>query len=94
MSLQEKPVIGVVGLGSMGLGMAQTLAAKGFATLGFDLSAERKVLAEKAGVTPSDTLDLLFEKSNFLVFSCQRHAMLKTSSMRIVICWQVPIAVA
>lgn len=69
MSLQEKPVIGVVGLGSMGLGMAQTLAAKGFATLGFDLSAERKALAEKAGVTPSDTLDLLFEKSNFLVFS-------------------------
>ncbi|ASV88025.1 D-isomer specific 2-hydroxyacid dehydrogenase, NAD binding domain protein (plasmid) [Ochrobactrum quorumnocens] len=69
MSLQEKSVIGVVGLGSMGLGMAQTLAAKGFATLGFDLSAERKALAEKAGVTPSDTLGLLFEKSNFLVFS-------------------------
>lgn len=69
MSLQGKPVIGVVGLGSMGLGMAQTLASKGLTTLGFDLSAERKALAEKVGVTPSDTLDLLFEKSNFLVFS-------------------------
>ncbi|RQP20822.1 MAG: NAD(P)-dependent oxidoreductase, partial [Brucella intermedia] len=33
MAQQELPVIGVVGLGSMGLGMAQTLAAKGFATL-------------------------------------------------------------
>ncbi|MCV9907749.1 NAD(P)-dependent oxidoreductase [Brucella sp. HL-2] len=69
MSLQEKPLIGVVGLGSMGLGMAQTLAVKGFATLGFDLSAERKALAEKAGVTPSDTLDQLFDKADFLVFS-------------------------
>lgn len=69
MSQQDKPIIGVVGLGSMGLGMAQTLAAKGFSTLGFDLSAERKALAESANVTPADTLDLLFEKADFLVFS-------------------------
>lgn len=69
MAQEGKPVIGVVGLGSMGLGMAQTLAKKGFATLGFDLSAERKALAQKANVMPADTLDLLFEKSNFLVFS-------------------------
>ncbi|MEJ5021051.1 NAD(P)-dependent oxidoreductase [Ochrobactrum vermis] len=69
MAQQVKPVIGVVGLGSMGLGMAQTLAEKGFTTLGFDLSAERKALAQSANVTPADTLDLLFEKSDFLVFS-------------------------
>ncbi|MFK0684491.1 NAD(P)-dependent oxidoreductase [Ochrobactrum sp. BD67] len=69
MAQQEPPVIGVVGLGSMGLGMAQTLAAKGFATFGFDLSEERKALAQKVNVTPADTLDLLFEKSDFLVFS-------------------------
>jgi len=69
MAQHGKPVIGVVGLGSMGLGMAQTLAEKGFTTLGFDLSAERKALAQSANVTPADTLDLLFEKSDFLVFS-------------------------
>lgn len=69
MSQKEKQVIGIVGLGSMGLGMAQTLAVKGFSTLGFDLSAERKTLAEKAGVISSDTLDQLFEKAGFLVFS-------------------------
>ncbi|WP_407673257.1 NAD(P)-dependent oxidoreductase [Ochrobactrum chromiisoli] len=69
MSQQEKPIVGVVGLGSMGLGMAQTLAAKGFPTLGFDLSNERKALAQKADVTPADTLDILFEKADFLVFS-------------------------
>ncbi|MFD1198737.1 NAD(P)-dependent oxidoreductase [Brucella gallinifaecis] len=69
MSQHDKPIIGVVGLGSMGLGMAQTLAAKGFSTLGFDLSAERKALAENVNVTPAETLDLLFEKADFLVFS-------------------------
>jgi len=69
MSQQDKPVIGVVGLGSMGLGMAQTLAAKGFSTLGFDLSAERKALAEAANVVPADTIDHLFEQADFLVFS-------------------------
>lgn len=69
MAQQDKPVVGVVGLGSMGLGMAQTLAAKGFVTLGFDLSAERKALAQKANVTPANELDLLFEKADFLVFS-------------------------
>ncbi|OIS92333.1 NAD(P)-dependent oxidoreductase [Brucella cytisi] len=69
MAEREKPVIGVVGLGSMGLGMAQTLVAKGFVTLGFDLSAERKTLAQAAKVTPADTLEVLFEESEFLVFS-------------------------
>lgn len=66
---REMPVVGVVGLGSMGLGMAQTLAAKGFATFGFDLSAERKALAQKADVAPAEKLELLFEKADFLVFS-------------------------
>ncbi|MEN5107006.1 NAD(P)-binding domain-containing protein [Brucella anthropi] len=69
MAQSEKPVIGVVGLGSMGLGMAQTLVAKGFVTLGFDLSAERKTLARAAKVMPADTLEMLFEESEFLVFS-------------------------
>ncbi|MFB8339896.1 NAD(P)-dependent oxidoreductase [Brucella cytisi] len=69
MAEREKPVIGVVGLGSMGLGMAQTLVAKGFVTLGFDLSAERKTLAQAAKVMPADTLEILFEESEFLVFS-------------------------
>lgn len=69
MSQHKNTVVGVVGLGSMGLGMAQTLASKGFTTLGFDLSPARKMLAEKAGVTGFDTLEPLFEKADFLVFS-------------------------
>ncbi len=69
MSNKNKGIVGVVGLGSMGLGMAQTLAASQFETLGFDLSEERRALAAKSGVTPVSTISELFEKSAFLVFS-------------------------
>lgn len=69
MSEQNKIVVGVVGLGSMGLGMAATLASKGFETLGFDLSAERLTLSEEQGVIPCDDISLLFKRADFLVFS-------------------------
>jgi 3-hydroxyisobutyrate dehydrogenase len=53
----------------MGLGMAQTLAGKGFRTLGFDLSDDRKALAQQSGVVAVDTIGDAFEESTFLVFS-------------------------
>ncbi|MBT9369788.1 NAD(P)-dependent oxidoreductase [Rhizobium sp. CSW-27] len=66
---EEQTTVGVIGLGSMGLGMAQTLAARGFRTLGFDLSAERRTLAEGAGIAPQPTIGELIATSDFLVFS-------------------------
>lgn len=66
---QVKQTVGVVGLGSMGLGMAQTLAAKGFRVKGFDLSEVRRSLAEEFGVEPVATLGEAFKGSDFLVFS-------------------------
>ncbi|NWJ25412.1 NAD(P)-dependent oxidoreductase [Rhizobium sp. RM] len=69
MSTDEKVTVGVIGLGSMGLGMAQTLASRGFRTLGFDLSAERRNLASKSNIEPLDTIAAAFEASDFLVFS-------------------------
>jgi 3-hydroxyisobutyrate dehydrogenase len=42
--------IGVIGLGSMGLPMASTLAAAGFTVAGFDPAPERVALAERDGV--------------------------------------------
>ncbi|UXS03799.1 NAD(P)-dependent oxidoreductase [Agrobacterium tumefaciens] len=69
MSTDKKVTVGVIGLGSMGLGMAQTLASKGFLTLGFDLSAERRNLASKSNIEPLDTIAAAFEASDFLVFS-------------------------
>ena len=44
--------VAVIGLGAMGLGMAKTLAAKGFPVIGFDISPERRVLAAALGVQP------------------------------------------
>jgi 3-hydroxyisobutyrate dehydrogenase len=48
--------VAVIGLGAMGLGMAATLAGKGFAVTGFDLSEDRRELARGAGVTPAASL--------------------------------------
>ncbi|OLP42248.1 NAD(P)-dependent oxidoreductase [Rhizobium oryziradicis] len=61
--------VGVIGLGSMGLGMAQTLVTKKFRTVGFDLSADRRKLAEDAGVEPLLTIGEVITVSDFLVFS-------------------------
>lgn len=69
MSDLKNTTVGVVGLGSMGLGMAQTLAGKGFRVLGFDLSADRKALAQKSGVEPLASIADAFKGSAFLVFS-------------------------
>ena len=41
--------IGVIGLGSMGIGMARNLLAGGFPTVGFDVRPERLSLLEEAG---------------------------------------------
>ncbi|WP_320199840.1 NAD(P)-dependent oxidoreductase [Agrobacterium sp. rho-13.3] len=69
MSADTQTTVGVIGLGSMGIGMAQTLASKGFRTLGFDLSEERRNLAAKSAIEPLDTIAAAFETSDFLVFS-------------------------
>ncbi|GHC71975.1 NAD(P)-dependent oxidoreductase [Limoniibacter endophyticus] len=69
MAVAADVTVGVIGLGSMGLGMAQTLAQKEFATLGFDLSQDRLKLAAESGVQPLSSLGEAFEKSGFLVFS-------------------------
>lgn len=69
MSAETQATVGVIGLGSMGIGMATTLASKGFRTLGFDLSQERRVLAAKSTVGAVESIAEAFEVSDFLVFS-------------------------
>lgn len=69
MSAETQATVGVIGLGSMGIGMATTLASKGFRTLGFDLSKERRVLAAKSAVGAVESIAEAFEVSDFLVFS-------------------------
>lgn len=65
----KETAVGVIGLGSMGLGMAQTLAGKGFRTFGFDLSAQRAALAEESGVIPLTSIADVLRQSDYLVFS-------------------------
>jgi 3-hydroxyisobutyrate dehydrogenase len=61
--------VAVVGLGAMGLGMAATLAGKGFAVTGFDLSGERRALAAEAGVRPAASLGEAITAGGVLVLS-------------------------
>jgi 3-hydroxyisobutyrate dehydrogenase len=42
--------VAVIGLGQMGLGMATTLASKGFRVLGCEVSAERRAAAQAQGI--------------------------------------------
>lgn len=65
----KETAVGVIGLGSMGLGMAQTLAGKGFRTFGFDLSAQRAALAEESGIVPLTSIADVLRQSDYLVFS-------------------------
>jgi 3-hydroxyisobutyrate dehydrogenase len=61
--------VSVIGLGAMGLGMAKTLAAKGFPVIGFDISAERRVLAAALGVQPVDDVRLALAAGEIVVTS-------------------------
>ncbi|MBP0446574.1 NAD(P)-dependent oxidoreductase [Roseomonas sp. SSH11] len=60
--------VGVVGLGNMGLGMAATLARKGFAVLGHDISEARRPAAEDAGIRFLSLAEVL-NGADALVFS-------------------------
>ncbi|TCZ64939.1 NAD(P)-dependent oxidoreductase [Roseicella aquatilis] len=66
---QDIRTVGVVGLGNMGLGMATTLAGRGFTVLGHDISAARRALAAEAGIAAAPTLAEVLRGADALVFS-------------------------
>lgn len=66
---QEIGTVGVVGLGNMGLGMATTLAGKGFQVLGYDVSTARRALAAQAGISAASALTEVLLAADALVFS-------------------------
>lgn len=51
MSRASKPSVGVIGLGSMGMGVARTLVSKGFPAHAFDIRASARNAFTKAGGT-------------------------------------------
>jgi 3-hydroxyisobutyrate dehydrogenase len=69
MGTPRQSTVGVVGLGSMGLGMARTLAGKGFHVIGFDVKVSQQDAATSAGVAVVDKIDAVFSRSDYIVFS-------------------------
>ncbi|MFD2237540.1 NAD(P)-dependent oxidoreductase [Aureimonas populi] len=69
MSVPNETSVAMVGLGSMGLGMAGTLATKGFSVTGFDLSPARLEAAAALGVRPAADLAEALPAARFIVFS-------------------------
>jgi len=61
--------IGVVGLGSMGLGMAQSLLRGGFRVLGTDLGEAQKAAAREAGVEVTEDLAALCQQTRVILLS-------------------------
>lgn len=62
-------LVGVIGLGAMGLGMARTLAEKGFAVSAFDLSDTARARASAAGVALHGTAPEVIAASDHIVLS-------------------------
>ena len=69
MNPEKRTTVAVVGLGAMGIGMARSLASKGFRTLGFDLSQARLDEASAGGVEPVAALGDAIAQAEFIVFS-------------------------
>jgi 3-hydroxyisobutyrate dehydrogenase len=68
-STNPKATVGVIGLGSMGMPMAQTLVRKGFQVLGFDVSEARREMAAASGISAHGSVADVVGGSSFLVFS-------------------------
>jgi L-threonate 2-dehydrogenase len=47
----QKPIVGVIGTGVMGLAIAQCLLGKGYPVVTYDIDAQRNQLSESAGAT-------------------------------------------
>ncbi|MFS4437434.1 NAD(P)-dependent oxidoreductase [Paracoccaceae bacterium GXU_MW_L88] len=69
MSTQQKRKTGVIGLGSMGLGMAGTLVREGFPVVAFDLDESRGQMAAEAGAALAADPKQVFSEAEIVVFS-------------------------
>ena len=59
---KRKPSVGVIGLGSMGMGVARTLVKKGFPTHAFDIRASaRNTFARSGGIAHRNPAEMAAE---------------------------------
>lgn len=66
--------IGVVGLGRMGLAMAETLTSKGHEVTGYDVMAPARERARAAGIAVVESLGALLEGADLVLASLPRDA--------------------
>ena len=60
--MAKKTSVGVIGLGSMGMGVARTLLKKGFTTHAFDIRASaRNAFTRAGGIAHRNPADLALE---------------------------------
>ena len=99
------PMIGSIGLGEIGGGMAATLAASGMRVLGFDIAAPARAAAAEAGVALADSAAAIFEGADITLISLpslgairETYAALDACDGRagalIAECSTIPVAVA
>ncbi|WP_127143020.1 NAD(P)-dependent oxidoreductase [Pelagibacterium montanilacus] len=69
MSTSEKPVVGVIGLGIMGIAYARNLIKSGFVVNGFDLSEKSVNDLKGSGGTPLSSAREVAEKSDHLLIA-------------------------
>lgn len=67
-----KMKIGFIGLGKMGLGMAQNLSKNGFVVFGYDLENKKLVTAQKHKIIPCKSISELCEKTKIIIL-CLPH---------------------
>jgi len=61
--------VGIIGLGSMGYGMAKTLLREGFHVIGTDLDEEQKLAAQALGVTIATDTKALCQSCQVIILS-------------------------
>lgn len=62
-------IVGIIGLGNMGSGMAQTLLREGFTVLGTDLGETQKEAARKMGVDVVANVQAICAQTNIIILS-------------------------
>ena len=76
-------VVGVIGLGVMGSGMAANLVAAGYTVMGFDIDPRRRSSAAEAGVRIEDSAGAVGATSGIVIFSLPTQSALADVAVQV-----------
>lgn len=84
--MDSRTVVGVVGLGNMGGGLAATFVAGGYSVLGFDPRPDARDRAARDGISTTAFLDPLLAETSLVVSSLPGPAEVAQTAERVVAC--------